>query len=167
MPQDGLQDRSKTAQDRSKTAPDPPKGAPRPPRPSPDPSKCAPRGSKIAPRALKFAPRGPKACRNPPGHLQDPPTRALGLSYDLSSSLDGALKGNPSMATDAPRSSPKIPRRVTLACCAVIWVFVVLRRLGPFLLCCNMGVRGFNKSSNFQECSRHLRKEYPNGKKAR
>ena len=50
LPQDGLQDRSKTAQDGSKTAPDPPKGAPRPPRTPPGPP---PNASQEAPRSLQ------------------------------------------------------------------------------------------------------------------
>jgi hypothetical protein len=72
LPQDGLQDRSKTA-------PDPPKRLPRPPRHPP-----------------RTRPNAPQETPKPAGTPQDPPTRALRLSYDLSSSLDAAPKGKTS-----------------------------------------------------------------------
>ena len=60
LPQDGLQDRSRTAQDRSKRAP----GAPRPPKSPPGSHKFTPRGSGIAPRVVNFAPRASKSSRD-------------------------------------------------------------------------------------------------------
>ena len=63
LPQDGLQDRSKTAQDRSKTAPDPPKAAPRPPQMRPKGLQDRSKSAQVRPKSFEIIERCRKKSR--------------------------------------------------------------------------------------------------------
>ena len=88
LPQDGLQDRSKTAQDGSKTAPDSPKGAPRPPRPPPGPPQMRPKRLQDRSKSIEVRPTHPTKNRlHPKGNPKSSRTTSDTIVYHISTTV--------------------------------------------------------------------------------